>query len=314
MNKQRNQHHVQYAFKSVCTAATFVGFAGVAVADDSHHQDKTAFTSSELKPGFVLLQGKGGNVLLSHGEDGLLLIDNDYTEMSPALETALKGYDGKLKYVFNTHWHGDHTGGNQALGEAEIIAHDNVHKRLSSRQEVKLFNMVSEPYPKDALPDITFDHGVTLRFNAETVNALHLPKGHTDGDSIIFFESANIVHMGDHFFAGMFPFVDVASGGNVRNMAENITSVLDRIDDKAVVVPGHGEVSDKQALIDFRNMLSATADEVEIMMKKGLSLETIQEKGLSQQWDKWGKGFINEKTWIGIVHDSLSKAGKPDAS
>lgn len=275
---------------------------------DDHHSDKKAFKISTLKPGFKFLQGKGGNILLSAGRDGLLIVDSDYSDMSPALKEALAEYKSNLKYVLNTHWHGDHTQGNKALGkQAEIIAHDNVYKRLNSHQEVKLFNMVSKPYPKDALPDITFDHSLTLRFNDETIKALHLPNGHTDTDSIIFFEKANIVHMGDHYFNGMFPFVDVGTNGSVRGVVKNIDGMLDQITDDTIVVPGHGPISNKKEMIAFRNMLAGTADEVEAMIAQKMNLDAIQEKGLSEQWTMWANGFLNEKVWIGILHSSLKK-------
>lgn len=279
----------------------------LALAED-HHSVKKSFTVAELKPGFHFLQGKGGNILLSEGKDGLLIVDSDYSEMTPALEETLAKYKSDLKYVLNTHWHGDHTQGNKKLGKsAEIIAHDNVYQRLNSRQEVKLFNMVSEPYPADALPDITFDHSLTLHFNDETIKALHLPNGHTDGDSIIFFEKANVVHMGDHFFNGMFPFVDVGTNGSVRGVAKNIDSMLDQINNDTVVVPGHGPISNKKELVAFRDMLVATANEVEKMMDQKMSLDAIQKKGLSAQWEPWGHGFLSEKVWLSIVHSSLAK-------
>lgn len=278
------------------------------VLAEDHHSDKKIFNITELKHGFHFLQGKGGNILLSDGKDGLLIVDSDYSDMSSALQDTLAQYKSSLKYVLNTHWHGDHTQGNIQLGKkAEIIAHDNVYQRLNSHQEIKLFNMVSEPYPTHALPDITFDHSLTLRFNNETIKALHLPNGHTDGDSIIFFENANIVHMGDHYFNGMFPFVDVDSNGSVRGVAKNIDSVLNQVTDSTIVIPGHGPVSNKNELIAFRNMLVGTANEVEAMMAQKMDLNAIQKKGLSEQWAVWGKGFLNEKVWIGIVHNSLKK-------
>ena len=276
---------------------------------EEHHSDSPSFKVTELKPGYHFLQGKGGNILLQEGGEGLLIVDSDYSVMTPALEMVLSRYKPGLKHVLNTHWHGDHTQGNKTLGQrANIIAHDYVYKRLNSHQEIKLFNMVSEPYPKHALPNVTFDHSLTLHFNDETIKALHLPNGHTDGDSIIFFETANIVHMGDHFFNGMFPFVDVGSNGSVRGVANNIQNMLNSIDDNTIVVPGHGPIANKKALIDFRKMLLGTAAEVEAAIAKNMPLEAIQTKGLSAQWEPWGNGFLNEATWITIVFNSLNKA------
>lgn len=264
-----------------------------------------SFKISEIQTGFHFLQGKGGNILLSEGDDGLLIVDADYQDMSPALEATLNTFKQDLKYVINTHWHGDHTQGNKSLGHhATIVAHDNVYERLSTRQEVKIFNMVSEPYPKHALPEITYTERLTLRFNGHAIRLIHLPFGHTDGDTVVFFEEANIIHLGDHFFNGFFPFVDVAAGGNVRGMASNITKLLETIKDDTVIVPGHGPIANKPDLITFRDMLLGTADEVEAMMKTK-SLAEIQQQGLSEKWKPWTKGFLAEPKWIGIVYDSL---------
>ena len=294
--------------KWICSSLLFI-FASLALAE-SHHAPEKQFKVSEIKPGFHFLQGKGGNILLSEGDDGLLIVDADYQDMSPALEKALGSFDKKLKYVLNTHWHGDHTQGNKALGHhATIVAHDNVHKRLSTRQEVKLFNMVSEPYPKHALPDVTYEKAMTLYFNNHAIRLIHLPAGHTDGDTVVFFEGENLIHMGDHFFNGFFPFVDVDAGGNVRGMANNITSLLDAINDNTVIVPGHGPIANKKDLIAFRDMLLGTAREIEEKMKTKSMVE-IQQEGLSEKWKPWTKGFLAEAKWIKIVHDSLSKYSK----
>lgn len=280
-------------------------FSALSLAE-GHHAESKSFKVTEIKAGFYFLQGKGGNILVSKGSDGLLVVDSDYADMSPALEHALEGIGGKLKYLVNTHWHGDHTQGNQTLGHhADIIAHENVRKRLNSRQEVKLFNMVSEPYPEQALPNVTFDSSLTLHMNDDTIKALHLPNGHTDGDSIILFENANVVHMGDHFFNGFFPFVDLDSGGNVRNMAKNIAMILEQVDDDTIIVPGHGPLANKEDLNQFRKMLLGTSKEVEAMKQSGLNMGQAQAKGLSEQWQPWTKGFLNEAVWIGIVYKSL---------
>ncbi|WP_197475874.1 MULTISPECIES: MBL fold metallo-hydrolase [unclassified Oleiphilus] len=234
--------------------------------------------------------------------------------MSGGLEKTLDTFGKPLKYILNTHWHGDHTQGNKLLGkEPTVVAHDNVYQRLNSRQEVKLFNMVSEPYPKHALPDITYDHRMTIHFNGHDISVMHLPIGHTDGDSVIFFKEQNIVHLGDHFFNGFYPFVDVDAGGRVRGVAQNIDRILDSIDDSTQIVPGHGPMATKPDLIAFRDMLRGTAKEVESMMNDK-SLEEIQSAGLSAKWDEWENGFLNEPTWIKIVFNSLhaSQHDKPN--
>ena len=271
-------------------------------------ENTDGFTATEIKAGLHMLQGRGGNLLVSSGDDGLLLIDDDYQDLSAALKKQLDALGGwqKLQYVINTHWHGDHTGGNEALGEvATILAHENVRVRLSTHQEVAFFKMVSEPKPEVALPSITYDQQLTLYFNGENIRVQHFPNGHTDGDSVIFFEQANLVHMGDHYFNGFFPFVDLASGGNVVQLSKNVEQVYAQLDEKSVVVPGHGALSNKQQLADYIAMLQGSISEVQAMKNQGLSLPAIQEQGLSSRWNSWKNGFINEANWITFVYRSL---------
>ena len=174
-----------------------------------------------------------------------------------------------------------------------------------TRQEVKLFGMVSEPYPELALPSVTYSETLNLYINKEHVHVLHLPGGHTDGDSIVYFKKANVVHLGDHFFNGFFPFVDVDNGGNVSRMADNLEAIMTTLDNDTVIIPGHGPLARKSELQAFINMLRGTTAEVKALRDKGLSLAQIQEKGLSSKWDEWTDGFLNTPTWISIVFASL---------
>jgi len=292
---------------SLAAAFTFIAlnFAHA----DKHHDKSPTFKSTQLTDNIFMLQGKGGNLGLIKGKDGLLLIDADYKVMSDALKTELAKHGGveKLSYLINTHWHGDHTQGNHALGHhAKIISHDNVRKRLSRREEIKLFKMISEPYPEHALPSVTYDSRLSLHINNEELNVVHFPGGHTDGDSVVFFKHANIVHMGDHFFSGFFPFVDVDHGGNVLVMAKNIKTILGMIDNKTKIIPGHGPLSNKADLQAFHNMLIETSAEVKAMKDNGMSLKEMHAKGLSKKWDSWAaKSFFPTKVWIDIVHSSL---------
>ncbi len=288
------------------TVSFLMMFCSTTTFAENHHTKSHGFKVMNIKNGFYFLQGKGGNILVSDGTDGLLIVDADYFDMSKGLEKTLETFGKDLKYILNTHWHGDHTQGNKSLGHhATIIAHDNVHKRLSTKQEVKLFNMVSEPYPAHALPDITYSDTLSLHFNGHKIKVLHLAGGHTDGDSVIFYEADNLIHLGDLFFNGFFPFVDVDAGGNVKRMAANLTQLLDTvIKEDTVIIPGHGPLAKKADLVAFRDMLIGTSAEVEAMMKES-ELEAIQAKGLSGKWEAWTKGFLNEATWIKIVYDSL---------
>lgn len=278
------------------------------VIAENHHKKSPSFKSTKLTKNIYMLQGKGGNLGLLKGKQGIFLIDADFKDMSAALKKELNNYGGvkKLTYLLNTHWHGDHTQGNFALGKhTQIIAHDNVRARLLTDQEIKLFKMVSKPYPEHALPSLTYEKKLTLHMNGEEIEVLHFPAGHTDGDSVVFFKKSNVVHMGDHYFSGFFPFVDVAHGGNVLTLADNVKTILSMVNNKTKIIPGHGPLSDKKGLQAYHDMLVGTSAEVKAMKDKGKSLDAIKKKGLSGKWDSWTKGFLSSEVWIGIIYSSL---------
>ena len=310
MPSTKSHSLLQTISKSLCGLVLTGGalFANATLADE-HHQHAASYELVELKDNLYWLSGgKGGNILLSQGEDGMLLIDNDYQDMSQALEKVLEQFGGlaEVDFVINTHWHGDHTQNNTMLGESStIVAHRNVRERLSTPQEVPFFGMKSEPYAKAGLPDITFKQQTTLHFNEHTIELIHFPLSHTDSDSVTFFEEANVVHMGDLFFNGFFPFIDVDNGGNVVNMANSIDAILDIVDNDTVIVPGHGPIANKADLAAFNQMLKGTTKEVKANKDKGMTLEQAQAAGLSDNWVEWTDGFIPVPAWIGIVYRSL---------
>jgi len=284
-----------------------ISLAGALVTPLSLAKDDKdlSVTVTPLKGALYMLKGRGGNVVASLGDDGTLIIDDDYPQYADAYEKALLnlGMKGAPRFVLNTHWHGDHTGSNNYWGErgAAIIAHNNVLQRMSTRQEMKAIGRVVEASPRAALPVVTFEQSLVLHFNKDDIEMQHYPRGHTDGDSIIFFSRENVVHMGDHFFNDSFPFVDLGSGGNVKSYAANVKVILDRIDDDTVVVPGHGPLANKADLIRFHDMIVTTSAFVESQLAKGMSKEAIVEQGLGDEWASWGKGFINEAAWISFI-------------
>jgi glyoxylase-like metal-dependent hydrolase (beta-lactamase superfamily II) len=215
--------------------------------------------------------------------------------------------DGKLKFVLNTHYHGDHTGGNIAFGpDAPIIAQTNVRKRLSEEQKSKFFNRTTPASPKEALPVITFDNAVSVFFNGEEIKVIHFPHGHTDGDSVIFFTGSNVVHMGDDFFNGRFPVVDLEAGGDVEGMTKNISDILSKLPAGVKIIPGHGALSDTEGLKSFHNMLVQTTDIVRKRMAAGKTLDQIKAEGLPEEWKAWGGGFIKTDLWLTLIYNSLS--------
>ncbi len=280
-----------------------------AYATDSNLAEQTAtFKVEKINANTFLLQAIGGNIIVNRGPDGLLIIDTDYANAAEELKKQVSKLGGmsNLKYIINTHWHGDHTGGNTLLGEkTTIVAHDNVRKRLSSRQEIPFFNTVSEPYPKSARPSLTYPQAMTIHFNDDILLLEHYPNGHTDGDSVVFFKNANIIHLGDHMFYPMFPFIDIGSGGNAISYAKNVAAILAKSNELSVIVPGHGPITDQSGLSSYSQMLDATIAEVSAMKTQGMSLEQAREKGLDEKWKEWNGGFIKEPVWIEFIYQSL---------
>jgi cyclase len=267
--------------------------------------------------GIYMLEGAGGNIGVSAGSDGILIVDDQYAPLAEKIRAALKGLksgqSGKLKFVLNTHWHGDHTGNNATFGpEAPIIAQENVRKRLSTRQNVMGNDVPASP--AEALPVITFQESVSVHFNGEEIKVIHYPNGHTDGDSVIFFTKSNVVHMGDDFFKDRFPFVDLGSGGSVQGMTAGVEKVLAQIPADAKVIPGHGDLSDVAGLKRFHRMLVETAAIVQKQIKAGKNLDQIQTAGLPPEWKEWGSGFITTKLWLETIYNSLKKTPVQPAS
>lgn len=244
-----------------------------------------------------MLQGDGGNIGVSAGADGLLMIDDEFAPLATKIEAALHALNpGKLKFVLNTHFHGDHTGGNGHFGrEAPIVAQSNVRKHLSIT-----------PTTRAALPVITFDESMALHFNGEEIKVQHVPHGHTDSDSIIFFTKSNVVHMGDQFFCGRFPNIDLRGGGDVRGYIRNVEQAIAAIPADAKIIPGHGPLGTIDDLKAFHEMLVATADFVEQQIAAGKTLEQVKNEGLPDRWKNWDQPPIRQDRWIDILYQGLS--------
>lgn len=245
-----------------------------------------------------MLVGQGGNIGVSAGEDGVLIIDDQFAPLAGRIRTALEALGSDTpSFVLNTHFHGDHVGGNVEFGAGGVIvAHENVRLR-----------MIDGESPPVALPVVTFNDNVTIHFNGENITLIHMPAGHTDTDSVVLFEDANVIHMGDHFFNGGFPFVDIASGGSVQGYLSNLEKVLSWIDDDTQVIPGHGPLADKADLLDFYNMIRDTSTAIRVSRSLQMSVEEIVAEGLGPEYESWGQGFINEQRWIETVVQSYPR-------
>ena len=279
------------------------------VATAQQDFSKVEVKATKVAGNVHMLQGSGGNIGVSVGADGILIDDDQFAPLADKIKAALKTLgEGKLKFVLNTHWHGDHTGGNVAFGpEAPIIAHDNVRQRLATEQKSELFKRTTPASPKEALPVITFGQSLSVHFNGEEIKVLHYPHGHTDGDSVIFFTGSNVVHMGDDFFAGRFPFVDLESGGSVEGLVRNIGEIIAKLPAGVKIIPGHGPISSADDLKLYHRMLVETSEIVHKKMAAGKTLDQIKSEGLPEEWKAWGSGFIKTDAWIETIYRSSSK-------
>ena len=276
-------------------------------------QQQTDYSKVQIKVQKVagtvyMLEGLGGNIGASVGDDGIVIVDDEFLPLADKIEAALKGIiDKPVKFVINTHWHGDHTGGNPHFGEkAPIIAQENVRKRLASGGKTRFGE--TPPAPKTALPVITFEENVSVHLNGEDIRAIHFPNGHTDGDSVIFFPQSNVVHMGDDFFnGGMFPFIDIASGGSVQGMIAGDEKVLAEVPDDVKIIPGHGPLANKDDLRKFITMLKETSAAVQAGIKKKKTLDQLKKKKVLAKWDAWGQSFIKTDVFTEILYDSLTQ-------
>ena len=266
---------------------------------------------SQLSDAVYVLQGGGGNVGVCVGSDGILLVDAKSASQADALRAALARFTGQPQYIFNTHFHADHTGGNRALGQhATILAHANVRKRLATGGEFgKRF---IEAAPAVALPVIVFEQSASVFFNGEEIRAVHFPHGHTDGDIAVFFVNAQIAHLGDLFFNGLFPFVDLEYGGDVETLTQHIATLIDQLSADTKIIPGHGPVATLNDLKTYHRMLVEATVSVRTRRDAGMSLDQIRAEGLDAQWASWDWAFVPTPRWIETIYWSLEARGRND--
>ena len=261
--------------------------------------------------GIYMLEGLGGNIGLSVGKDDAFLIDDQYAPLSAKIKAAVATVTPKpVRFVVNTHWHFDHVGGNEALAGsgAIIFAHENTRRRMSSDQFIAALNRKVPASPTAALPVITFSDTITFYTNDDTVRTFHVANAHTDGDAIIIFQKANVVHMGDTFFNGRYPLIDLSSGGSLVGMIAAANKGLAMSNADTHFIPGHGPLATRADLVRYRDMLVATRDRVGKLIAEHKTLkEIIDAKPLADFDAQWGNGNIKADQFLSIVYQSLTQ-------
>jgi glyoxylase-like metal-dependent hydrolase (beta-lactamase superfamily II) len=292
-------------------AGLLIAMAAASGAGGQSAPPETEITTIEVKPGVAVLFGFGGNIGVSHGPDGTILIDDQVADITPKIEAAVAELGASpARFVINTHWHWDHAMGNENFGKAgaTIVAHDNVRPRLAKGGTAA--GIVSPPAPDIALPVVTYDHGMTLHVNGDTLDIRFLGGGHTDGDSVVFWREANVVHMGDLFMHNLgWPFIDIASGGNVEHHLATLAQVISQIDDRTVVIPGHGELATRSDLIAFRTMVETAVGRVKALKDSGMTVEAAVAAAPLAGLVNAAGGFVGDEQFVRAIWASLDAHG-----
>jgi len=283
----------------------------IAAAPAAAQQDfsKVEVKATKITNNIYMLTGAGGNIGLSVGEDAAFIVDDQFAPLTPKITAAIAQITPKpVKFVLNTHWHSDHAGGNENLGKAGalIVAHHNVRKRLNSDQVIDFFNLKSKPEPKDALPVITFSADMSFHMNGEEIRAIHMPNAHTDGDAVVHYMGSDVIHMGDIYFNGFYPFIDTGSGGSADGVVAACDRVLAVATDKTRIIPGHGPLSNPAEMKAYREMVAAISGRVKGLAAQGKTLDDIKAAKVTADFDeKWGKGFIKPERFVEMLAGPL---------
>ena len=272
-------------------------------------QDEVKIESTQITDQIYMLTGNGGNLGLFIGQDGTFLIDDQFAPLTEKIITEVKAVGGDSpKFLINTHYHGDHTGGNENLGQGGtlIVSHDNVRDRLRNGAFIREFNMKMEAVAPAGLPVVTFSEDISFHLNGDTVHAVHVPHSHTDGDVIIHFSAANVIHGGDIIFSGFYPFIDVSHGGSIKGMINGVKLIMSLSDENTKIIPGHGPLTNKAELANYLTMLETAYERLRKLKADGKTArEAIDAKPLADLEEEWGDGLFNGDKWIEIIYSGV---------
>jgi glyoxylase-like metal-dependent hydrolase (beta-lactamase superfamily II) len=256
-----------------------------------------------------MIAGEGGNIGLFIGEDGTFLIDDQFAPLTDKIVEAIKSVGGDHpRFLINTHYHGDHTGGNEKLGQGGtlIFSHDNVRERLSTGSFIAAFNMKNTALSPEGLPVVTFSEDISFHLNGDSIHPMHVPRAHTDGDSFIYFKKANVIHAGDFFFNGFYPFIDVNHGGSLKGMIKAVDKVISLADDSTKIIAGHGPIGNREQLVSYRQMLETAYDRLNKLKSEGkTSQEAVAAKPLADLEATWGDGLFKSDQWIELIYSGV---------
>jgi cyclase len=289
-------------------------FLAFAAAPALAQQDfsKVEIRSEKLAPTVYMLTGAGGNIGLSAGDDAVFLVDDQFAPLTARIEAAIaKVMPKPVRFVLNTHWHFDHTGGNENLGKAGalIVAHENVRKRMSVENFIEFLGMKTKPDPREALPVVTFTRDVTFHLNGDEIYVMHVPNAHTDGDALVHFRKSDVIHMGDVFFNKLYPFIDTSSGGRVEGVVAGVERALEMAGPSTKIIPGHGPLATRADLQAYRDMLATVSGRIREHVRAGRSLEAVQAAKPTADFDAaWGKGFLNPARFTEMLYKNLQAA------
>lgn len=266
----------------------------------SQNWDEIEVKSQEVSEGIYMLTGRGGNIGLSIGHDGVLIIDDQFAPLSEKISATIDKITNKeVRYLINTHWHGDHTGGNENFANygATIIAHDNVRKRMS-KDQIRPFGRTTPASPEAAWPKLTFNDNMSVHFNGQSIQLIHIHNAHTDGDAFVYFPKSNVLHMGDCFFKDRFPFIDKDSGGSPDGAIKAVQIALMITDSETKIIPGHGSLANKEDLIRYHSMLITMRDRILKAIKDNIEEDSLDISALTKDYESWGEAFINPEKMV----------------